>query len=155
MTTRAVLCFLLYKESILLIRKKRGFGAGKINGVGGRVERGESLESAVVREVQEEIGVKVSSLRPAGTLKFYSSSSEPDWIVHVFLSNHFEGQPTSSDEAEPHWYHMDALPYEDMWEDDRIWLPYVLKGWTVEGEFWFDEGYKRLLRWALTARFNV
>lgn len=149
MTTRAVLCFLLRGSEVLLIRKKRGFGMGKINGVGGRVEEGESPEEAAIREVLEEVGIRVRSLKPAGTLEFCSGGAEPDWFIYVFTSRDFEGEARESEEAEPRWYRLDALPYSEMWEDDRVWLPHVLAGRSVRGRFWFDEGYTRLLKWEL------
>ncbi len=152
MTVKAVLCFLLRDGEVLLIRKKRGFGAGKINGVGGRVEPGERPEEAAVREVFEEVGVRVRSLEPAGTLEFYSADSEPDWLIHVFLSRDFEGEPRESEEASPRWYRLGELPFEEMWEDDRVWLRYALSGKRVEGRFWYDREYSRLLRWELLAR---
>ena len=151
MTTRAVLCFLLRDGEVLLIRKKKGFGAGKINGVGGRVEPSERPEEAVVREVFEEVGVRVRSLKPAGTLEFYSANPEPDWLVYVFLSKDFEGEPRESDEAAPRWYKLSELPLEEMWEDDRVWLHYALSGKRVAGKFWYDREYRRMLRWELTA----
>lgn len=152
MTVKAVLCFLLRDGEVLLIRKKKGFGAGKINGVGGRVEPGERPEEAAVREVFEEVGVRVRSLEPAGTLEFYSIDSEPDWLIHVFLSRDFEGEPRESEEASPRWYRVGELPLEEMWEDDRVWLRYALSGKRVEGRFWYDREYSRLLKWELLAR---
>jgi 8-oxo-dGTP diphosphatase len=151
-TVKAVLCFLLRDGEVLLIRKKKGFGAGKINGVGGRVEPGERPEEAAVREVFEEVGVRVRSLEPAGTLEFYSIDSEPDWLIHVFLSRDFEGEPRESEEASPRWYRVGELPLEEMWEDDRVWLRYALSGKRVEGRFWYDREYSRLLKWELLAR---
>ena len=152
MTVKAVLCFLLRDGEVLLIRKKKGFGAGKINGVGGRVEPGERPEEAAVREVFEEVGVRVRSLEPAGTLEFYSADPEPDWLIHVFLSRDFEGEPRESEEASPRWYRLGELPFEEMWEDDRVWLRYALSGKRVEGRFWYDREYSRLLKWELLAR---
>jgi len=151
-TTRAVLCFLLRGNRVLLIRKRKGFGAGKLAGVGGRLEPGESPEEAAVREVAEEVGVRVRRLEGVGVLRFYSTLPEPDWIVYVFVSREFEGRPVPSDEAEPAWFRVDELPYDEMWEDDRVWLSYALAGRRVEGRFWFDGSYSRMLRWELTVR---
>jgi len=150
-TIYATLCFLLRGNEVLLIRKKRGFGAGKYNGVGGRVEEGESPEEAAVREVLEEVGVRVLELEPAGKLEFYSTSSRPDWVVYVYKSRRFEGEPRPSDEAEPRWFSVRSLPFEEMWADDRLWLPHVLAGHRVKGRFWFNEDYSALLRWEVEA----
>ncbi|MEM4762187.1 MAG: 8-oxo-dGTP diphosphatase, partial [Thermofilum sp.] len=96
MTNIATLVFLLRGDEVLLIRKKRGFGQGKYNGVGGKVEQGENLVDAARREVLEEVGVKVGELEYRGVLEFYSSRREPDWVVHVFVSTDFEGEPRPS-----------------------------------------------------------
>lgn len=150
LTTRAVLCFLLRGDEVLLIRKKKGFGAGKLTGVGGRIEPDEEPEEAVIREVEEEVGVRVLSLERVGTLEFYSILPEPDWVVHVFLSRDFKGVPRASEEADPCWHRIDSLPYGEMWEDGRVWLPHVLSGEFVEGRFWFDESYQRMRRWEVS-----
>lgn len=150
MTTHAVLCFLLRGDSVLLIRKKKGFGAGKLAGVGGRLEPGEAPEDAAVREVYEEVGVRVRSLVKVGVLTFYSLSVEPDWVVHVYLSWEFDDEPKPSEEADPRWYKVDQLPLEEMWEDDSVWLHHALSGSFVVGRFWFDGEYKRMLKWELS-----
>lgn len=149
MVTFATLCFLEKNGKVLLIRKKVGFGKGKLTGVGGRIEAGESPAEAIIREVLEEVGVKVLELEPAGKLEFYSASDDPDWVVYIYRSKKFEGEPKPSDEAEPEWYDVRHLPYCEMWEDDIFWLPQVLAGKTVEGRFWFDENYRKILRWEL------
>lgn len=150
MTTYAVLCFLLREGRVLLIRKKKGFGAGKITGAGGRIEPGESPEEAAVREVREELGVVIRSLKEVGLLEFYSASPEPDWVVHVFLSLDFDGEPRASEEADPIWVSVDELPLSQMWQDDSVWLRHALSGRFVKGRFWFDKDYTRMLRWEVT-----
>src|SRR5678815_2859529 len=67
---RANLCFIVKDGRVLLIRKKRGLGAGKINGPGGKLEAGETARAAAVREVQEEIGVTPLHLEDHGVLHF-------------------------------------------------------------------------------------
>ena len=151
MTIEATLVFLIKDHEILLIKKKRGFGANKYNGVGGKVQQGERLEDAARREVLEEVGVKVGKLQYRGVLKFYSVQREPDWIVHVFLTKDFTGSPHPSPEADPKWFKISEIPYEEMWEDDRYWLPLVLNGYLVEAEFWFNENYTKLLKWNIKA----
>jgi 8-oxo-dGTP diphosphatase len=69
-TERAVLCFVRRDGELLLIRKKRGLGAGKVNGPGGRIEDGESAEQAAVRETFEEVGVRPLRVSEAGELAF-------------------------------------------------------------------------------------
>ena len=85
------LLFLIDKERemVLLAMKKRGFGVGKWNGVGGKVERGEAIGDAVLREANEEIGVTVvpHDLMPVATIKFSFEGSPADNIqAHVFIT---------------------------------------------------------------------
>jgi len=152
MGVTATLVFLRRGDEVLLIRKKRGFGAGKLNGVGGKLEEGENLEEAAAREVMEEVGVRVKSLKYAGRLEFYSGDPSPDWVVHVYVTADFEGEPRLSDEAEPRWYNVRELPFNEMWEDDRYWLPHVLNGKEVNARFWFNDDYTMLLRYALEVK---
>ncbi|RLF00053.1 MAG: NUDIX hydrolase, partial [Thermoprotei archaeon] len=111
------------------------------------VEEGESPEEAAAREVLEEVGIRVLELERAGVLEFYSIGGEPDWVVYVYRSRKFEGEPRPSDEAEPRWFKARDLPFNEMWVDDRVWLPHVLAGRRVRGRFWFSEDYGELLRW--------
>src|SRR3990172_12157236 len=62
----ATLVFVIRDGEILLMRKKRGLGAGKINGPGGRLEPGESVEACALREVHEELRVTPVGLRQLG-----------------------------------------------------------------------------------------
>ncbi|ABL78441.1 8-oxo-dGTP diphosphatase [Thermofilum pendens] len=146
----ATLCYLLRGDEVLLIRKLRGFGAGKYNGVGGKVEEGEDIWRAAMREVLEETGVEVKGLSYRGLLEFYAGGEEPEIIVHVFVSRDFAGEARPSDEAVPTWFKVGEIPYDEMWEDDRVWLPRVLEGRCVYGRFWFSGGFEKMLRYELS-----
>lgn len=125
------LCFLLRGDDVLLGFKKRGLGAGKLVGVGGKVEPGEDLRAAAVREVHEEIRVRVdpADLEPAGRMHFVFPA-RPEWEqrVHVFLARSWTGDPVETDELRPEWFSTFSLPTERMWEDNRLWLPDALAG---------------------------
>ena len=134
----ATLLFVLRDDQVLLIRKKRGLGAGKINGPGGKLEPGETPAQCAIREVQEELGVTATDIRPHGELRFQFVD---DYSIHVyvFTSTEFTGDPIETDEAIPLWTPVAAIPYEQMWEDDAVWLPRVLGGEQVNGRFIFDK----------------
>jgi len=131
------LCFILRGDEILLIRKKRGLGAGKIVGPGGRLEPGESVLECAVRETIEEVGVVPEDPRLRGELRFQFCDGY-SVHVHVFTSAGFAGEVCESPEALPLWTPQDAIPYGEMWEDDRIWIPWMLDGFAFEGRFVFD-----------------
>ena len=133
------LMFIRDGERLLLIRKKRGHGAGRINAPGGKVEPDETPLQCAVRETQEEIGVQVLEARRMAELKFVEQADE-QWLGHVFLASKCAGVPTETGEATPQWFPIDAIPYDQMWEDDRLWLPQVLAGRFVRGAFLFEAG---------------
>ena len=133
----ATLMFIIKDGQILLIEKKRGLGAGKINGPGGKIDPGETALEAVIRETQEELLITPHAPRKLGELRF-SMSDYADILCHVYRSDDFTGTPTETDEAVPVWTALDEIPYQRMWEDDRHWLPQVLAGGRFRGWFEFD-----------------
>ena len=135
---RATLLFVVADDQILLIRKKRGLGAGKINGPGGRLDSGESPERAAIREVEEELVVTPAGIRPAGELQFQFVDG---YSIHVwaFSATHYRGAPQETDEAIPLWFPIDQIPYDEMWADNRHWLPLMLAGRRFHGRFIFDQ----------------
>jgi len=139
------LLFVIDADRVLLIRKKTGHGAGKINAPGGKLEPGETPAACAVRETFEEVGVRVEDPRLMARLKFADTVAS-QWFGYVYVSHAHAGVATASREADPRWYAVGAVPYEQMWQDDRIWLPRVLAGERVEGEFLFDAGELRAHR---------
>lgn len=134
------ICFLLKENKICLALKKRGFGAGKWNGVGGKVEPGEAITTAAARELKEEIGVsaKHEHLEHTGTIDFHFNDN-PSWNqrMHIFLVRVWEGEPGESEEMAPQWYEHDKIPFEKMWVDDPHWLPRIIAGKKILGKFHF------------------
>jgi 8-oxo-dGTP diphosphatase len=136
-TEKATLCFVIRNGEVLLIRKKRGLGAGKINAPGGRIEPGESPLEAAIRETEEELCVTPIDPQLRGELHFQFADG---YALHccVFAARDCEGEPRETDEATPLWTPVDAIPYYEMWADDIHWLPGVLSGGTFRGFFEFD-----------------
>ncbi|HMP72745.1 MAG TPA: 8-oxo-dGTP diphosphatase [Kiritimatiellia bacterium] len=135
---QATLLFVIEPERILLIEKKRGLGAGKINGPGGRIDPGETPQQGAIRECQEELCITPGGVRKAGELWFQFTNGY-SLRGHVFRADHFEGVPTETDEAKPLWTPLNDIPYHRMWADDRIWIPLMLKEQPFEGRFLFDD----------------
>ena len=133
----ATLCYIVCDGQLLLIRKKRGIGAGKINGPGGKVDPGETPLQAAIRETQEEVGVTPNDPQLRGDLTFYFA----DGLVLrclIYLASGCQGEPHETAEAIPLWFPLDRLPYGEMWEDDREWLPLLLAGESFTGSFGVD-----------------
>jgi 8-oxo-dGTP diphosphatase len=139
---RANLCFIVKDGRVLLIRKKRGLGAGKINGPGGKIEPGETALESAIRETQEEIGVTPLQLEERAVLQFQFTDG---YSLHctVFTASDYDREPIETAEATPLWFPLAGIPFDEMWADDRHWLPEVLAGKCLQGWFVF-EGEKML-----------
>ncbi|KAJ8679025.1 hypothetical protein QAD02_014812 [Eretmocerus hayati] len=129
------LVFVREHDKILLGLKKRGFGAGKWNGFGGKVEPGESIAEGALRELKEECGLTALELRKIGLVEF-EFENDPNLLqVHVFDTYNYQGQITESEEMQPQWYDVKDIPYEKMWLDDTYWYPYMLRSEPFKGYF--------------------
>lgn len=143
----ATLVFLVKRSKgaireICLAMKKRGFGKGRWNGVGGKVDgEHETIEEAARRETHEEINVKIEDLKKTAELSFsFPHNAAWDQMVHVYFVEVWSGDPSESEEMNPQWFSVDELPFHDMWPDDPFWLPEVIKGNKVKARFSFGEG---------------
>lgn len=136
---RATLLFIVERERdrVLLIEKKRGLGAGKVNAPGGRIEPDERAIDAAVRELREELCVGARGVVEHGELSFHFVDGYK-LHCHVFRADTCEGEPTETDEATPLWTPLDAIPFPRMWADDALWLPLLLAGRSFRGRFVFD-----------------
>ena len=136
-TEKATLLFVLEDNRILLIEKKTGLGAGKINGPGGRIDPGETARHGAIREVQEELCVTPTGVREAGELYFQFLDG---YALHgsVFTAMGFEGELCETREAAPLWTPVEKIPYDRMWADDILWLPLLLEGRGFRGYFVFE-----------------
>ena len=127
------LLFLRREGQILLAMKKRGFGMGKWNGVGGKAEPGETARQAIIRECQEEIGVTPISPQLVGKILFLASDDATfGHDARIFVADHWEGEPTETEEMRPAWFRVDQIPYKSMWSDDQYWLPALLENKLFE-----------------------
>jgi 8-oxo-dGTP diphosphatase/2-hydroxy-dATP diphosphatase len=137
------LCLVHEHPKILLGLKKKGFGEGKWNGFGGKVEENETVEEAAAREFFEETGLTADNVEKFGFLELIN---EADYIVemHLFKVNGYSGELVESDEMKPQWFHVDDIPFDEMWSDDKHWLPLLLDGKKFRGKFIFGEQGKIL-----------
>jgi 8-oxo-dGTP pyrophosphatase MutT (NUDIX family) len=147
---QATLLFLFRDQHILLAMKKRGFGVGRWNGVGGKPKDGELIAEAAIRECQEEIGVTPKEIHQAATLYFYFPEAKKDWNQQVttFTCRSWQGEPSETEEMAPKWFAVNKIPFSKMWPDDKYWLPRVIKGEFITAEFYFDNNEK-LLRYKI------
>jgi 8-oxo-dGTP pyrophosphatase MutT (NUDIX family) len=136
------LCVVYNNTHILLGMKKRGFGEGKWNGFGGKVEEGESIEEAARRELVEEVSISPVTIEKRGILSFRYPKSNRELEVHYFGIPQFIGEPIESDEMRPQWFRHADIPFDAMWPDDKHWMPLFLAGKNIAGECYFTEDNK-------------
>jgi 8-oxo-dGTP diphosphatase / 2-hydroxy-dATP diphosphatase len=134
------LCLWQRDGQMLLGMKKRGFGAGRWNGFGGKVKDGESIEEAARREMREESGLEATAMEPRGNLLFRFAQTGKELAVTVFAVTSCTGDPIETDEMRPQWFLVDQIPFEAMWPDDIYWFPLFMGGKRFTGTFVFGEG---------------
>ncbi len=140
MSKQTTLCIVHQHPKVLLGMKKRGFGEGRWNGFGGKVNEGESVEEAVRRELEEEAGIAAERLERSGELDFEFQAQAEFLAVTIFKVREYTGQPRESEEMKPQWFHIDDIPFNEMWPDDLYWMPLFLQDSFFEGKFLFGEG---------------
>ncbi|XP_022089452.1 7,8-dihydro-8-oxoguanine triphosphatase-like [Acanthaster planci] len=138
------LVFIREDNRILLGMKKRGFGANWWNGFGGKVEAGETIAQGAKREMEEECGLILKQFEEVGRLDFEFVGEPQILEVHIFLGDKYEGQLQETEEMRPKWFALDAIPFNNMWPDDPLWFPLLLRGSKFRGYFKF-EGHNKIL----------
>jgi 8-oxo-dGTP diphosphatase/2-hydroxy-dATP diphosphatase len=141
-----ILTLCLTKENgmILLGMKKRGFGEGRWNGFGGKVEEGETIIEAAIRETKEESGLEVEELVEKGIVHFHFLDTGKILEVHIFDVLKYGGEITETEEMSPKWFKVDEIPFKEMWADDIYWMPLFLNGEKFKGKFVFENNDKLL-----------
>jgi 8-oxo-dGTP diphosphatase / 2-hydroxy-dATP diphosphatase len=126
-------------RELLLGMKKRGFGIGKWNGYGGKLEPNETIEQCAVRELQEECSITANNMTRKGYIVFKMIELNKILRVHVFESWDFSGEAIETEEMRPMWYKESEVPFDGMWPDDKFWLPLVLEGKSILARFVFED----------------
>jgi 8-oxo-dGTP diphosphatase len=124
------------ERSVLLGKKLRGLGHGRVVGPGGKVTPGETHLDAAIREVFEEVGIELRAEDMTHRAVItYPFRDRPDYSQRsfVYTAEKWRGEPVSSDELEPQWYRLTDIPWDQMWADAKLWLPRVFDGHFVEG----------------------
>lgn len=147
------LVFLFRNGKIFLAEKKRGFGAGKLNGYGGKFEEkkgDKTILDCACREVKDEstLDIKPDSFKELGYIDFYfDDKPEDNKRVFVYRVDEFEGVPEETEEMKKaELFDFKKIPKERMWEADREFLPSIRDGKPIKGEAHYAEG-GRLVSW--------
>jgi 8-oxo-dGTP diphosphatase/2-hydroxy-dATP diphosphatase len=133
------LCLTVKDNKVLLGMKKRGFGEGRWNGFGGKVEEGETILEAAKRETLEESGLVVKDIEERGLIDFNFMDTGKLMEVHIFDVLSYEGEPVETEEMSPRWFNLEEIPFQSMWPDDPYWFPLFLKKQKFKGRFVFKD----------------
>ena len=108
MKLETTLLLLRKDDQILLAMKKRRFGVGKYNGVGGKLQESETPEMAMLRETKEEINVVPTKYEKD------VKGEKTNLIFHLYIAIEWEGTPNESEEMKPQWFSISDIPYDSM-----------------------------------------
>jgi len=139
----ATLCYLRRDGQTLMIhrvKKANDMHEGKWNGLGGKLNPGESPEECAVREVFEESGLRVRNPQLKGFLTFPAFSQNEDWYVFVYLVEDLEGELIDSAEGILRWVDNADLTALNLWEGDPIFLPWLDRPGIFSGKFIYKDG---------------
>ena len=139
----ATLCYVRSNNQTLMIhrvKKKDDIHLGKWNGLGGKFEPGESPEDCVRREVEEESGLLVKKMWLKGFLSFPGFANDEDWYAFVYVIPEFEGRLIDSVEGNLEWIDNAELLKLNLWEGDRIFLPWLDQPGVFSGKFVYRDG---------------
>lgn len=139
----ATLCYVRKNGRTLMlhrVKKKDDVHEGKWNGLGGKLEPGESPEDCVVREVREEAGLMIKAPVLKGFLTFPGFAKDEDWYVFVFTASNFSGRLLESPEGNLAWIPDRDLLKLNLWDGDRIFLPLLGRPGHFSGKFRYRDG---------------
>jgi 8-oxo-dGTP diphosphatase len=139
----ATLCYLKADGKTLMIhriKKENDMHQGKWNGLGGKLDPGETPEECVIREVREESGLAIVDPQLKGLLTFPKFAKNEDWYAFVFVAHNFRGQLIDSNEGVLKWIEDEQLLGLDLWEGDRIFIPWLEQTGFFSGKFVYQDG---------------
>lgn len=134
-------------NKILLGQKKRGFASGTYNGIGGKQDPGETIDQAMIRECQEEIGVTPINYEKVGDIDFdmWYKGEHANMNLAIYSCFEYVGEIRETEEMRPEWFDRNSLPFDKMLQDDIIWLQnYYLQGKHFYGKVKFDKDMNML-----------
>ena len=139
----ATLCYLKRAGKTLMVHRIKKAGdmhAGKWNGLGGKLEPGETPEECARREIHEESGLTVTKPVFKGLLTFPAFANDEDWYAFVFVAHEFEGELIDSPEGVLRWIDDAELFNLSLWEGDKVFLPWLEQTGFFSGKFVYRDG---------------
>ena len=141
----ATLCYVIDKSrnSTLMIhrtKKENDYHKGKWNGLGGKFEPGESPEECAIRELEEESGLIIKSIKMKGFISFPMFDGKEDWYVFLFTADEYEGELIDSNEGNLQWIPNKKLTDINLWEGDKYFIPWLFEEKFFSAKFIYLNG---------------
>jgi len=141
----ATLCYVTDKKNnstlmIHRVKKENDYHHGKWNGLGGKLERGESPEECAIREIKEESGLIVKDIVLKGMITFPLFDGKDDWYVFLFVTDSFEGELIESNEGNLAWIPNEKLTKINLWDGDKIFIPWLSGDRFFSAKFNYNDG---------------
>ena len=142
----ATLCYIKDGSQTLMlhrVKKENDMHVGKWNGLGGKVEQGESPEACAIREIHEESGLIVRDPLLKGFITFPQFDGKNDWYVFVYRFDNFEGELIDSPEGNLEWISDKRMREIPLWDGDRIFMEWLDKKGIFSAVFNYKAGVLR------------
>jgi len=141
----ATLCYVIDKKSnstLMIYRNKKqnDYHEGKWNGLGGKFEPGETPEECAIREIEEESGLIVKSVKMKGFITFPLFDGVDDWYVFLFTADDFSGELIDSPEGQLEWIPNEKLTEIGLWDGDKIFIPWLFEDKFFSAKFNYEDG---------------
>ncbi len=139
----ATLCYVTKENKTLMLyrnKKQNDYHEGKWNGLGGKFEIGETPEECAVREIKEEAGLTVKSLKLKGFITFPLFDGKEDWYVFLFVIDKFDGDLIDSPEGKLEWIDNNKLLELNLWDGDKIFIPWLFQEKFFSAKFNYERG---------------
>ena len=141
----ATLCYVTDRKSnstLMLhrIKKANDYHEGKWNGLGGKFEQGESPEECAIREIEEECGLIVKSIKMKGFITFPLFDGKDDWYVFLFTADEFKGKLIESPEGNLEWIKNEKLTELNLWDGDKFFIPWLFQNKFFSAKFNYENG---------------
>ncbi len=145
------LCYINDGQKTLMlhrIKKENDMHEGKWNGLGGKLENGESPEECVIREVYEESGLTIKNPTLRGIMTFPKFDDIDDWLVFLYTANQFSGDLIESDEGELNWINNNEVLNLNIWDGDKVYLAWLKQDKFFSAKFIYKN--KKLKDYSVT-----
>lgn len=130
MVKLATMIYLLRGDEVLFLERRKENDKVHKQGMhipmGGKVEKGESIEDCIKRETLEESGIKVNSVKLKGIIYFREFGEiTDDWVDYIYTSSDFEGEPRDGYEGNFMWVKQKDFGKLNLYDGDKVFIDYI------------------------------